>query len=160
MNELKEDLSPISARSLSNFFHPYGRKAICFKYEIKRFSTFCRIGGVGYRALGRLQKKRFNSLRHLLWIKPGLPLSWWFGLGLPLNPYLHARLVIFLQSQFSIKDITLPPPDLLGGKGEFLEWSVLRGWMEEWLHYLHWYCIVSSNPWVTLEDLLDNKPRN
>lgn len=67
-------------------------------------------------------------------------------------------MVIYLQSKLSIKDITLPPPDLLGGKGEFLEWSVLRGWMEEWLHYLHWYCIVSSNPWVTLEDLLDNKP--
>lgn len=54
VNGLTLDLSPISTRCLSNFFHPYGYYAIRLKYSIRRFSTFCRIGGVGYKTLGRL----------------------------------------------------------------------------------------------------------
>lgn len=49
VNGLTLDLSPISTRCLSNFFHPYGYYAIRLKYSIRRFSTLCRIGG------GRLQ---------------------------------------------------------------------------------------------------------
>lgn len=79
-------------------------------------------------------------------------------MGLPLSPYVHGLLVVYFRSRLSIRDITLPPKDLLGGKGDFLERSVLRGWMEEWLHYLHWYCHTCHDPWVTLEDFLDNKP--
>ncbi|KAF5957206.1 hypothetical protein HYC85_004431 [Camellia sinensis] len=43
------DLSPVSIRALKNFYNPYGLYAVMEKYSIKRFSTLCRIGGLGYR---------------------------------------------------------------------------------------------------------------
>ncbi|ROV86622.1 hypothetical protein VSDG_10208 [Cytospora chrysosperma] len=46
---LKEDLSPISIRSLLNSYHPFGLVAIADKYNIKRFSTLARIGGAGFK---------------------------------------------------------------------------------------------------------------
>lgn len=63
-------------------------------------------------------------------------------MGVPLNPYVHARLVNYLLHKFAIRDLVRPPVDLFQQKGmsDFLEWSTLRSWMEEWLHYLHWYC--------------------
>jgi len=84
VNELRLDLSPISSRCLSNFSHPYGLYAIRMMYPMKRFSTYCRIGGMGYRNLGRLHSNRCASYRRmrLLWDKPNYPMDWWLGGGL------------------------------------------------------------------------------
>ena len=40
------------------------------------------------------------------------------------------------------------------GMSDFLEWSLLRNWMEQWLNYLKRYCSVSVDPMVTLDQLL------
>lgn len=56
VNNLEKDLSPISVAELSNYYTPYGAYGLHMKYRFKRFSTFCRISGVGYRGLSSLTK--------------------------------------------------------------------------------------------------------
>lgn len=67
VDELNKDLSPISLKQLTNYFHPLGTYAISYKYCIKRFSTFCRIGGIGYRGLSSIS----NPMAILLGRKDG-----------------------------------------------------------------------------------------
>ena len=162
VNQLRLELSPISVRCLSNFFHPYGTYAIRFKYSIKRFSTFCRVGGVGYRSLGRLSNKMslLQRRRHLMWTRPMLPIELWLGRGRPLNPYIKGHLVRFLRRRLVPRDLQYPPIDLFeqSGMSDFLEWSLVRSWMEEWLRLQQWYCITALDPWVTIGVLLDECP--
>ena len=33
---------------------------------------------------------------------------------------------------------------------DFLEWSLLRNWMKDWLRYVHWYWSVANSPDVSL----------
>lgn len=35
---------------------------------------------------------------------------------------------------------------------DFLEWSLLRNWMKDWLRYVHWYWSVANSPDVFLSD--------
>lgn len=35
---------------------------------------------------------------------------------------------------------------------DFLEWSLLRNWMKDWLRYVHWYWSVANSPDVSLSD--------
>ena len=97
VNGLRKDLSPISVRCLSHYYHPYGLHAIRLKYTVQRFSTFCRIGGLGYKSLGRITHKQslWTKRRYCLWTRPLYPLEWWLGRGAPLNPYLRDSLIHF-----------------------------------------------------------------
>jgi hypothetical protein len=45
VHALRKDLSPISARALMNFFHPYGLISIGQRYGCCRFSTLARVWG-------------------------------------------------------------------------------------------------------------------
>lgn len=63
VNGMGTDLSPVSVKSLTNYFHPLGAYAIAQKYSIKRFSSFCRINGVGYRGLSSLSSEMKMSKR-------------------------------------------------------------------------------------------------
>lgn len=38
------------------------------------------------------------------------------------------------------------------GIKEFLEWSILRSWMKQWLRYCQWYCTVALLPDVTIDE--------
>lgn len=101
VNALSVDLSPISARCLGNYYHPNGLSAIQMKYSVQRCSTFCRIGGLGYKALGRITTHRSLSTerRWVSWLRHHLPLELWLGHGRPLNPYLKGALVRFCLSK-------------------------------------------------------------
>ena len=35
---------------------------------------------------------------------------------------------------------------------DFLEWSLLRNWMKDWLRYVHWYWSVANSPDLSLSD--------
>lgn len=97
--DLRLDLSPISARCLSNFYHPYGIYAIHQMSLLKRFSMFCRISGVGYKNLGSIQSGRSPKIERLrtYWTKSKLPLELWLGGGTPLNPYVKAEVIRYLR---------------------------------------------------------------
>lgn len=58
VNGLTKDLSPISVRSLCNFYHPYGLVAIGQKFPSVRFTTIARVGGAGYKQVSRLDHTR------------------------------------------------------------------------------------------------------
>lgn len=109
VNDLTLDLSPISVRCLVNFYHPYGLHAIRLKYPISRFSTFCRIGGVGYKSLAKINSQSSPKInfKRTLWLKALLPIEWWLGNGLPLNPYLQAQAIHYLRKVRKPKE---PPP--------------------------------------------------
>ena len=42
------NLSPVLLKVLKNYYNPYGLMAIEETYLVKRFSTLCLVGGVGY----------------------------------------------------------------------------------------------------------------
>lgn len=44
------DLSPVSMQALLGIHLPMERYALAFKYRIKRWSTFLRLSGMGYKA--------------------------------------------------------------------------------------------------------------
>lgn len=89
-----------------------------------------------------------------------LPLLLWLGRGQPLSPYIVGYLVHFLRRKLSPRDLRPPPSSLFEqpGMGDFLEWSLLRSWMEEWLLLLKWYYCTALDDWVTLETLLEEAP--
>lgn len=97
VDELRRDLSPVSVRCLMNSFSPLG---LARQYDIKRFSTFCRIG---YRSLSCL-RSRTTERRFWIFNKIRLPVSWWLGRGKPLNPYLTGLLVHILRDNKKPKD--------------------------------------------------------
>jgi len=149
VNDLRKDISPISVRSLLNFYHPYGLVAIGLKHSSVRFSTLCRVGGAGFRVLARLDHKRNKSFERVLAMQTktlygpdGFDL--WLGRGGPLNPYLKGVIIARLRKEMRPKDLRLIPDELFIQEKvkEFLEWSTLRGWVKEWLRYCRYYYTV------------------
>lgn len=162
VNGLTSDLSPISVRSLVSFFHPHGLMVIRCKHSIERFSTFCRIGGIGYKSLSRIDQVLPPRLMKmaLIWSKPSPPLNLWLGRGRPLNPYIHGYLVSHLIQKMKPRDLVLPQTGMFeqAGMGDFLEWSLVRCWVEDWLLWWKWYCVVALDPGVSVETLLEDAP--
>ena len=62
---MRKDLSPISAKNLANSHRIPGLYAVLNLYEIKRFSTFCRLHGAGYKTLSRLNNIRSTKYLRL-----------------------------------------------------------------------------------------------
>lgn len=145
------DLSPISIRSLNNFYNPYGLMALCQKYSIRRFSTACRVGGAGYRTVSRLSSCRSRKWERFFWMYMKAQyhsLEWWLGRGLPLNPYWKGLMVDYLRSAMKPTDIRLVPEDkhLSPHACELMEYTLQRNWVSSWLTYVKWYCSVALSP--------------
>lgn len=135
---MSRDLSPISIKALKNFFNPYVLIAIDGIDSVRRFSTLCRIGGMGYKGLSNLDKKgpkRFEQV-WCMRIKKDFPsMEWWLGRGYPLDPYLKGVMVDYLRSAMKPKDLRIPPEDVLmtSNTEELLEYSLLQRWLKKWL---------------------------
>lgn len=116
---LTQDLSPVSARACLNAHHPYGAVAIHTKYGCRRFSTICRLTGVGFRVLSRITHTRSLKIERLwvLYTKGNLPLDLWLGHGLPLDPYVKGVLTTLLCKEFRPKQLVLPPEEVQLGLG-------------------------------------------
>lgn len=52
------------------------------------------------------------------------------------------------------KDLKVTPDEFFPTERvqDFLEWSLLRNWIKEWLKYVHWYWSVAHSPDVHLEN--------
>ncbi|GER51052.1 mitovirus RNA-dependent RNA polymerase [Striga asiatica] len=101
------DFSPVSMRCLQNDYHPNGLFIIHKESKVsldvkerkgvieKRFSTFCRVGGMGYKTLSRLNTSSSKTVlrRRAMWNRFVLPLELWLGRGEPLNPYYIGYLI-------------------------------------------------------------------
>ncbi|GAB2301977.1 hypothetical protein Dimus_036002 [Dionaea muscipula] len=106
------DLSPVSMRVMTMVRSVFGCLLARDKYSFPE-KVGIRLSGGGYRILGSLGSKRLGKrwLRfRAAWLKPtggnGLPLEFWLGRGLPLNPYLKGLMVHFLRHQVRPKGTT------------------------------------------------------
>nr|YP_010194817.1 hypothetical protein LK293_mgp078 [Arctium tomentosum]YP_010194947.1 hypothetical protein LK294_mgp079 [Arctium lappa]QZZ81556.1 hypothetical protein [Arctium tomentosum]QZZ81686.1 hypothetical protein [Arctium lappa] len=160
VRDLTVDLSPYSIKALLNTFHPYGLMAVAHRYSVRDFRLLCRLGGAGYRVLARLdhrRPRRYSRLgvMGLKLLSPSYPLDFWLGKGRPLSPEAHGRLVRLLRAKLQPRELVLPPDELFETEEsrDFLEYSLLYGWMRQWLNYLKWYHLTALSPWVTLEEL-------
>ena len=108
VRDLSKDLSPISAQALLNSHHPYGTIAVQLQYPMRRFSTMCRVGGIGFRVLSRLDHSRSLRVERLLamYTKTTLPIELWLGRGLPLNPYARGVIIELLRKELRPKETT------------------------------------------------------
>jgi hypothetical protein len=172
VRDLTKDLSPVSIRSLMNFYHPYGLMAIGHTYTCARFSTLCRVGGAGFRQLARLDHRRSLRFERVLAMQTKTLLGHggfelWLGRGVPLNPYLRGWVIDLLRKELlslsacakemKPKDLRLIPDELFVHPNvrDFQEYSTLRGWVREWLRYCHWYFCTAMQPGVRLNDFFD-----
>ncbi|KAI3681323.1 hypothetical protein L6452_36114 [Arctium lappa] len=163
VRDLTVDLSPYSIKALLNTFHPYGLMAVAHRYSVRDFRLLCRLGGAGYRVLARLghrRPRRYSRLgvMGLKLLSPSYPLDFWLGKGRPLSPEAHGRLVRLLRAKLQPRELVLPPDELFETEEsrDFLEYSLLYGWMRQWLNYLKWYHLTALSPWVTLEELFSD----
>ncbi|KAL5067447.1 hypothetical protein RYX36_018334 [Vicia faba] len=79
--------------------------------SVQRFSTLCRLYGIGYRLLGKLNHTKSSTVLWLkaIWLKAKLPFELWLGQCCPVDPYLKGRLIWKLQQAFRPKDLVVPP---------------------------------------------------
>lgn len=81
----------------------------------------------------------------------------------PLNPYLKGRIAEYLRVVVQPKELRLPPigenPSdgitLSEDEAEFLEYTLFRGWMQQWLKWVQWYAEVALDYNTPLSDLLE-----
>lgn len=109
------DLSLVSIKAVKNFYNPYGLMAVDGKYSIKRFSTLCRVGGMGYKGLSRIdhvRSKHYDRVWHMRTKFVYQDIEWWLGRGRPLNPYLRGLMIDHLRPVMKPKDLRLAPPEL------------------------------------------------
>lgn len=87
---LRKDLSPVTRKSLLGVHLPMCKFALAHKYEVKRFSTFRRLGGAGYKNCSRTIGMGSSNLEVVdsdLWLQLHAPsFEFDFGDGLPLSP--------------------------------------------------------------------------
>lgn len=157
VRDASKDISPVSIKAVLNAHHPYGLYAIANKYKIKRLSTFCRLGGAGYRTLASLPQTRSKKWKRYwsMWNKLNLPLDLWLGRGRPLNPYLRGYIIAHLRTVLKPKDLRIPPEELFFTEDQHTFQFFFPGWVSLWLKYVQWYWEVAMSEWVTIEELMD-----
>lgn len=132
--------------------------SLCHLYKIQRFSTLCRLYGIGYRLLGKLNHTKSSTVLRLkaIWLKAKLPFELWLGQCCPVDPYLKGRLIWKLQQAFRPKDLVVPPTSTYKSETfEYLEdMTLLRSWTEAWLKYVGWYYATALSPDVSIEDFI------
>lgn len=125
--------------------------AIHTRYQCRRFLTLCRLTGVGFKRLSRLNHSRSLRIARLraLYSKAELPLDLWLGFGLPLNPYVKGVIVALLTKVLRPKELTPAPSEVQLGQGavDFLEWSPLRRLSSQKCSAVRWH--------LSLVDLLE-----
>ncbi|CAH1453196.1 unnamed protein product [Lactuca virosa] len=138
--------------------------AVAHRYSVRDFRLLCRLGGAGYRVLARLDHRRPRRYFHLVvmglkLLSPSYWLDFWLGKGRPLSREAHGRLVRLLRAKLKPRELILPPDELFETEESryFLEYSLLYGWMRQWLNYLKWYHLTAVSPWVTLKELFSGQ---
>ena len=101
IDRVSKDISPISCRCLVNYLNPMGLYGLARQYGFRRLSTYCRVGGIGYRNLSSVASSKSLTVTRMIEMfhKANLTVSWWLGRGRPLNPYLTGHLILILRQE-------------------------------------------------------------
>lgn len=148
-----QNLSSVSVRSLLMSRVTRGLLGIADRYQISNFAILARLGGHGYKSLGRLYHKRSRKLERL-WIGFVRPrtdspriFELWLGRDNLISPYFKGILVEFLRKALRPRELRLPPEELTFDL-EILERTLIRSWVNQWYHS------VAMSPEVNLQDIL------
>lgn len=83
-----------------------------------------------------------------------LPFAIWLGRDYPLSPYLRAFIINFLLKEMKPRELKVAPDELFAAEGvkDFLQWSLIRNLVKDWLRYVSWYWSVANSPDVCIGD--------
>lgn len=159
---VSKDISPVSPKAILKFFNPFGLITIMFKYNCKRVSTLARIGGAGYKQLGKIDHEQSLRVKRLMVLHTkalftGQFILLWLGRGQRISPYIEGLLREFLLRKLAPPKLSTMPSELYVAPkvGEFEEYGTLRGWVKLWCIYTKWYYCVALDPWTPFGVLLD-----
>lgn len=118
-----------------------------------------------YSVLARSTKQRSKRWQRLLLYlsKPSLftPLSFeWWLMDFTVEPLLERENsgVVVQPKELRLPPIGDNPSDgitLSEDEAEFLEYTLFRGWMQQWLKWVQWYAEVALDYNTPLSDLLE-----
>ncbi|KAK7375935.1 hypothetical protein VNO78_35250 [Psophocarpus tetragonolobus] len=175
------DLSPIAVKAVLGAHIPRNRAGFIALYGLKKFSTFRRLGGAGYRTLSQTRRPSAGPLERLewtLWLKEkSICLSWFFGEGRFLTPeeywWLY-RETVELMKPPTLKQSVDPDALVTDLQGWFLEYTQLRvalrkGWLKYYMFWLPLYRVAErldlgqvtgwmESRWVSLLDQIWDSP--
>lgn len=165
VRHMTTDLSPLSIKKIASARSPIGwYNYMCTLPFPLRLSTKLRIGGLGFKACSRpsgspYHGKRARKYLVLLIRSSSFPLYLTLSavLGSWLPPSVHGRLVWSLLEHFAPKDLQPAPAEVYPypGMADFVEFSILRGWMRLHLDYMRWYYLLHQKPVVELDEFFD-----
>lgn len=124
-----------------------------------------RLGGHGYKSLGSIYHKRSKKLERL-WFgftRPSydtpLLFDLWLGRGSLPSPYLRGLIIEYLRRVLRPRDLQMVP-DLYSFECEieFLERTMFRQWLKQWLSWVSWYHLTAWASDPILVDLLLSCP--
>lgn len=93
-----------------------------------------------------------------MWSRLHLPLDLWLGRGMPSIP--RGSLNLHLCKEQPLWDLEPPPREIYKWPWfhEFLEHTMFRSWMTEWLAVLKWGWMLNVTPPRSLQEILENMP--
>ena len=163
-DRVQVNLTPVSAKAVIAASSFIGLCQLALKYGLSN-NCLTRLAGMGFRARARMLStkslsKRWKRLRVVAYKSlsySSLPLEWFFGRGLPLNPYLKGIIVERVLSKYKPKQLVLPPEEDLWfvDENSYLEETLYHDWIKEWLRWVQWYCVLLSTSDPSLEDLFN-----
>ncbi|KAG6466681.1 hypothetical protein ZIOFF_074456 (mitochondrion) [Zingiber officinale] len=118
-DRVQVNLTPVSASAILASTSFTGLCQLAHKYGLSS-NCLLRLAGMGFRARSRLLSpslsrrwKRLRVISGKLLSNSSLPLSMWFGRGLPLCPYKKGIIVARALSRFMPKQLVIPPEESL-----------------------------------------------
>lgn len=167
INRMTVDVSPVSLRQMlkcDSLMDWYANAAM--KFQV-RFSTLLRMASFGFKARSRpvlsakhgSRARRYSTLYIISLVKRSgvsieIALSTVLKCTIPpeVLGVIHSKLYAHLVP----KEPTEPPIELFPypGMRDFLEYSLYKGWIRQYLAYLKWYSLLVSDPPSRLDHYL------
>lgn len=170
LDRMTRDVSPLSLKKIASSRSPIGwYNYVSTLPKPVRLSTMLRIGGLGFKASSRpLQSARHGKRARRLLVMLAkfhmahMPLELCLTVicGGILLPQQRGRLLYLLFEHFAPKDIECAPAEvtLFPEWSDFGEYSILAGWMKQYLTYLKWYALAyqrALDDQITLDEFFE-----
>lgn len=146
VNDMSVDVSPLSVKVVLSCYHPFGIYALGMMQPDLPLNVALRLSGCGFRTRSKplhLLGIKYKRICDML-SKIHLPLDLWMTDSLPFDPYRLGVLVLELLQEVKIPEPEWPPerwfhPDAQWASDHFIEVTMMRNQMVQWLRYQKWY---------------------
>lgn len=163
------DVSPISIKRLmatNSLMEWYANVATAF--PSLRFSTLMRMAHFGFKAASRSplsfkhgkRARRYGAMFVHAKMKAcnlSLVVSLSVVLRKTVSPEVCGVIYQRLKEHYAPKELELPPASAFPYPGmmDYCEYTLYKGWMRQYLDYLHWYCLLDQKPDYRLDAFLE-----